>query len=52
MIAYGVTFFVGDVNDIMTTHSLTANAHVGLPVGAVFTLVGASFLWPMRPFQS
>lgn len=52
LVLFGIGSMVTDLVEIVRTHSLTASPHVGLELGPVFAVVGLSFLWPLRPFET
>jgi hypothetical protein len=52
LLMFGCTLVVADLNEVIRLHSFSATEHVGLAIGPIFTLVGISFLWPLRPFQT
>ncbi len=51
LLVYGVVLTAAEVLAIVQARTLYAGPHLGLAVGPVFALVGASFLWPLRPFH-
>lgn len=49
LVLLGLTLVSSDIGEIARRHSFLAAPHFGLALGPVFALVGASFLWPLRP---
>ena len=51
LVLLGAVLIASDMAQIIRLHSFSAAPHFGLAMGPVFALVGASFLWPLRPFH-
>ena len=53
LLALGAALMYSDVSETLRrAHSVAASEHSGLAIGPFFLLVGASIVWPVRPFQS